>query len=287
MKIKIWSLLAVICMVMCASCSDDEPKTDQNGNDLNLTISNLTEQSWEGSYYYARRASYLVFDNAKASFKQRVGQVGTGELIVSGSGDKYTQYFFDFQIKGNKVVCKAVCPQTPEDWDNYYANPDKVKKDIDITFEYRDGYLYLTAPDCARVILGKGTPVHSDADGIIQNNPDPHYKMWVHENGKNVLDFRQPGSSFLYQLVEEDSSEYNFFDSGSITYNYIENSIAFSGTGSRMLWNVKEISDDKMVLQGYKDEHEDVYYAKTLDLTRPTPPWIIRDADWAVGGMIK
>lgn len=284
--------MTILCMAFFMSCSDDAPKQDtkpttgsnndnQNGEDGSvIKMSDLTSDTWSGTYYYARRASYTVYETVDINFVHHDDKNGIGRMIVKECGgytvNKSNIYQFDFQIEGRQVVCQAT---------KLYAEEDE--KAITILLEWCDGMLYLKGPNFAPVLLGKGVAVLSDADGIIQDKSELVNQVWLHENGLNILDLRRDISYAprAVQLVEPGSLRFNFDLYGnSDFYNYIENSICFNASGKQLLWTIIELSEEKMILKGYKDDIEDVFYAASPDIVPLIHVPNMFGAPWGIGG---
>ncbi len=315
----IWSLLA---LVIISACSDTEPKSGTNDDPASMTgdedddipgpwnkdkpfevsydeqsletmsqILKIANKYWWGAYYYRRVADYAQYEAIDyLEFKQTDGNVGTGKFTLYHVGpeidpdnfeliSKNYSIYFDFYIVENKIFCKSreSYPFYTFARENYF------------TFEYKDGRLYISAPFCHDMVLGKDKKIRSDVNGIIINDSEEVKnklkKVWLHENGRNIIDlsYRQ-----LIQLNANSPNGYNTFTTiDFFLYYYSTYRLELCTYGARMYcWTIKEISDTKLVLRGFMDDFDDVYYA----VPRESVPYLLwdknpkREDGWDVGG---
>lgn len=303
MKINLLSLFVVLFIIVCTSCSGDEPKSGTNDNqsptytddgDHTLKIYFLARKPWTGTYYFERHDSKRDRQRVYIQFVQGGDDFGTGTMTVSNNG-KPEDYKLNFRLIGNKVVAKV-------SYDNSVSN-DNV---IEVIFEYRDGLLYMTSNNFAPIVLGRDWEIFSDARGIHKDQSRFVYKVWLHENGMNILDFRS-GARRIFQLEAPGSDKYNYYDTfyGANAYTDecdcfdlycpTENTIRFDGYASTHSWDIIEVTEEKMVLQGFRKGITDVFYAASKDIL---PKEIIRNendeyyhgefyyitAQWQIGG---
>lgn len=323
MKSKIWMLIAVLGMAICASCSDDEPKTEPKGDEPTLDplgpeegdpdvededaviaeiakLMNLTGKAWEGKYVFEKDVLWPGYEDVRISFKKNAGNVGvgTGTMIVRTDSEE-PRYRFNYRItKDKRIVCKAV----KTNWAG-----SVISDTIDMTFEYQDGLLRLDAPERAPVLLGKNNKVYSDINGIFYRSAELLCKVWLHENGLNILDFSSLSDVRVIQLVEPGSEEYNYYDTlrldASTWEEDRESIILFDGYCGSLYWYIEDLTPERMVLKGLWDDYEDVYYVTSRDILPPPPPlpdsskdpfssnlgavYLDDHAEWGVGGKEK
>lgn len=298
-------LIAVLCMAVCTSCSDNEPDspvdtvTKPNDNDPNdkdpgdkneenddaqLLFVNKISGTWKGKYYDVRRPrnAHCIDIEASFAFTDKKRNRGVGTLKKSGYSFHYA---FDFQLQDSVILCKGMSVSGSSSGMDYTDN----EKDIVIIFEYHNGMLFVDAPQMPYAYLGKDEEVLSDINGLMVNHEDLVYKVWLHENGKNILDFRKGRVPKIFQLVEAGSDKYDYFDSmyvGASIYNFLENSIDFHGSMHTLAWTIKEITEDKMILRGQASSFDDVFYAASSDIV-PIPEYntySYAEKSWGIGG---
>lgn len=316
MKVRILSILVILCMAVCVSCSGDEPKTekgkdtssteigggespdDPNGNDSasdddesssnqdseseneepKISISDLTVKTfWTGYYYYERKIDSKPFEAISVRFNNGTGYSGTGEINVWGSPSKGGYYKLEFNIVGSKVIGTV---------NDKNGNPQ------DVIFKYKDGLLYVESDYFAPAILGCGNVIYSDSEGIFEDKSNMVYKVWLHENGMNILDLSDKNLPRIFQLISPRTKKFNYYDipekytEGKTVYDFVVDTITICGRLNWYAWYVKEVTEDKMILQGFHDNFVDVYYAVTADVL----PNVMIDRDsktkeWGVGGI--
>lgn len=276
--------------MMCVSCTDDEPKLNKEstsdtddghpGRDTenkNIDIKYLASGSWLGRYYPNRQNHQSNSKIIDVKFVPKDAFSGTGTMTVEKHNGSYvtntTKYELTFEIIDNEIKC--------------FAEKDGVY--YDMLFEFREGLLYMDAPDIASAFLGKDKEVFSDIEGLMVDKSILVYKVWLHENGRNILDFRLDTGhpARVVQLIEPESVHFNYNDYGNHkVYNYVPNKIKFSFAKKNMAWNIIELTEDKMVLKGYNDECEHVYYAASPDIVpKEYGPANISMTPWCGGGL--
>lgn len=294
MKTSIRILIRMLGMVIiasfCVSCTGDEPKSNNMGkpststtdnekpgsdfDNCEIDIKELTECSWLGRYYLEPRNNSQLIE---VTFTMYDANTGSGIMIVEGHNGTYTTYIkrykFIFEIIGNEIR------GTKKTGDTSIVN---------IKFEYREGLLYIDAQDIVPAILGKGKEVQSDVNGILEDKSNLVYKVWLHENGLNILDFRLDTGhpARVMQLVESGSFLLNYNDYGDKkVYSYTQKSISFSRSKNDLAWKIIKLTEDKMILKGYHDNFESVYYAASPDIvpTEYGPP-VVSNTPWGGGG---
>lgn len=270
-------------------------KTIQTTVKDTIKMSNLTNGTWSGKYYYSHILYKKEYETIDVKFEQISNRNGIGTLTISGKKiDKDTSksetYNLNFSINGDKLLCKAKRQGATMEESN-----------INILMEHKDGCLYLEAANMPPFIISNQGTVSSDVRGVFYIAPNATIrKVWFHENGMNILDFRKDGDEAIIQLVEPGSTEYNYYDTlwmGPLyDYNYDDSELVFSGYKGSKYWYICELTYDKMILQGRWDNFKDVYYVASEDIL-PEPPKPYYDpyqplhgqifyvtAPWGVGG---
>lgn len=287
MKVKVWSFITIFCMAVCLSCSDDEPKSDSNDNELTdsgqtdsdsndaedgddptdteviepvISMEALTEKPWVGQYYFAHETGNVKFERVEVSFEPCEGLNGVGTMIVNNDGE-VSEYKVDFTITRFQVECKA----TKVDKNSAMSQ----EENVDIAFVYNNGKLHLRAKNFPRVFLGNSSTILSDIKGEFNSNPNMIFQVWLSENGLNILDFRSNYMARVYQLVESGSKECNYYDTSwdnpILSYSfYRDYAIHFDGFCAYIGWQISEITPERVVLT--RNSVDVVYNIATKDI---------------------
>ncbi len=286
MRKTIWRILTILGVILLTACSDTEPKsTEGNGDEVPSpsnhdttmeTMAQITEGEWSGIYYYRRVADYMEYDYISSLiFNQKEGNFGIGKCYIIHDGPerdltdlslkrhKGYSYYFYFYIEDNKIFCKNLEEPTPTyPYYPYFPQP------ATFTFEYKDGLLYMSSPLCHDLVLGKDRAIPSDANGIIVDDSNTVKnklkKVWLHENGRNILDFYHPIPRIM-QLSADYNGKCDFLVEINNGFQYYYTTYQLEAMTKfnwyLFCWTIKEISDTKLVLRGFMDDFDDVYYA--------------------------
>lgn len=235
---------------MLFACSDNEPSAPSVDDKPDTELMNDIKGLWTGEYYHYRDAARLSYEGLKISFTS----ADSGLLTITDVNQHGKTYRFAYKTSGNLITC--------------YAKPYSASNDNGETFvltvEYLNGMLYPRNNEYKKFILGKNT-VRVEGDGkIIEDQSELLKKVWLHENGLNVLDFAsaRPQAFQLNGKGRKDYDVYYRWDAwNDRTYNYIENSIRLMSDTFYGLWTIQELTDNKLVLKSLNGKITDTYYA--------------------------
>lgn len=305
---KVWTLVVLILAVLCVACSDTEPKGGQGDepptgtsddkdpspdDETIVTVRNaISNSTWYGSYYYQREADLTIVDFTTVTFFYSYNNKGTGKLEVTRCGPRWENYKnalvcemtttlpFKFHIESNKIICESVHEKENVD---ITGTPER------FTLEYRDGLLALLSDFTGEIFLGKGQKVYSDVNGLFVDDSESVLnsisKIWVHENGQNFLDFRNLRKVDVFRINDEGYRTFQTDGWAQYTFDdrtlYIER-FEVEEYGNVFMWTLLELTEDRMVLRGYRDNDEQVFHSLSPDQLK-SYPWRGYEG-WGLGG---
>lgn len=276
--------------LLCA-CGEDEPKssgdddkkpgTEQGGEKPDTP----TPVNVKGKWFATCLVNGYVNGDTEA-LTLYLGQNNSGSLTVDekkdGYKDKQTVYMVEYTLEdnGNTIICNCTDIADPN---NHFT----------VTLEYRDRCLYPVSSELDKFVFGKEVVYTNIKGERIQpaKLSELLSRVWVLENGLNIMDLSNFMNPKLYQLDVPKSNECNFYldcqpVECSIANGFLLNEINY-GRNFGAWWFV-EITEDKMVVRGENGKVDTYYPGSQSDIPQPTDfrfvllnpkAWVIGDDD--------
>lgn len=254
-------LLMITFTGIVTGCNEDEPKESEETEQPNdedtpgegtsgesqteATYNALIHKYWHGSNYIVKDLSWST-DYLYIEFEPD----GTGRLDYN-CFDKADEdcYFkrgrhdFTYTVNGNTIECAVFKNTTCK------SSADKSCKPLKL--EYLDGKLHVRTPELQPLILGRYVYVNTEGN-IINLTKEAVGKVWINENGKNIIDLK---NDQMLRLKEKGSKNYDFYT--SIIWRVSDLTPEYSGLRAVQMfytcswcwyWTVLDVTEDTLVL---------------------------------------
>lgn len=249
---KTWGVLSVLCLGLLCACSNDEPvnTTRQEDNKMPTVTTKLTARElsglWQGFRYVVTGDTYangtVKGEHLYIRFKNETEGTMTHEGVEGN-----VSYTFKYSIVDNKVECVCQSDAAPDE-DTFVLN-----------LEYNGEYLSVTNTGLNTFVVAKNHYACTDRYGnVIKDNDKYLHRIWVHENGKNILDLK---NLWNIQLKEAGTKKYNFVnkpDKPIWDYEYAYDNVLIIGSFEYVskpdhykydaVFSVIELTENKLVL---------------------------------------
>ncbi len=197
---KIWGFVSVMCMALLCACSSDEPvnKPEQEENKTPVVTPlkhGVLLGQWQGSRYVVTGDTYVRESLRSEELYIDFFDKNMGTMTYKGVEGKVS-YSFTYNINGNNVECLCNPVDAPEE------------ESLVLNLKYDGKYLQVTTPGLDTFVVSKDYCACTDRYGnVIKDNDKYLYRIWIHENGKNIMDLR---NMLNIQLKEAGTKKYNF-----------------------------------------------------------------------------
>lgn len=271
-KHKILILVTVLWVVTLCACSHDEPKTsdgeqpgtEQPGDeqpedpDQPSAAVEAVLGTWTGGRYITDGKNYSR-EEMELEFQKDGGTLLFSTWNENNNGKTVEKrYDLTYHVADDKIECQC----TPA-----------AGEPFTLLLDVKEGTLLPQTEGFNQFILKRRKPgatrVNVDTNGNIIDRSDKSLrKVWLHENGKNILDLVNMQA---VQLAEPASQAYDFYQkfdewmaqpagSSVLQVSFIP---ATHSRALHWIWTVLEMTDDRMVLGSTLNgvQYIDVYYA--------------------------
>ena len=266
---RMWLILAVIAMSVFTACSDDEPKADDivnqtpeqpdktpeendpDGDDVSIIDIKTLSGTWKGVCFIERG-----FASKYESLTLTFNSENSGTMVYENVNNRQQNYkIYNIAVDGNTITCTTVS-----------SGSRGVSAELQtMKFEMRGEQLYPVTSGYEKFVLARDAGYYTDAKGeVIENKIDMLLKLWVNDNGMNIMNLESFSDPEFYQLAGPKSGEVDYYMpfSGPIEYEYLRNVffIEQNDPPFRGAWEIVELTENTLVVRGGNTKQTDTYH---------------------------